>query len=171
LALVPLALPDLGTFAAGLFLGGLFLGPCTIVAFQLIDDLSLPGTQTEAQSWTQSSVVIGVAGGAALAGQVVEAGSPSVALLLGAGSVGIGTLVIVFAFHHLEVPARKARPGVEPGAADGPVVGTPATPEDAGLQVGVADEVVRGVLAERVTPRSGPRRRGSAGARRRAPKR
>jgi MFS family permease len=190
LALVPIALPDLGPFAVGLFLGGLFLGPCTIVAFQLIDDLSLPGTQTEAQSWTQSSVVVGVAGGAALAGQVVEAGSPSLALLLGAGSVGVGTLVILLAFRHLEVPAATApspatvagdvggydtaaqlEAGTSGTAGDGPVVGTPATPEDAGLQVGVADEVVRGALAERVRPRSGPRRRGSSAARRRAPKR
>jgi MFS family permease len=176
LALVPLALPELGPFAVGLFLGGLFLGPCTIVAFQLIDDLSLPGTQTEAQSWTQSSVVVGVAGGAALAGQVVEAGSPALALTLGAASVGVGTLVILAAYRHLEVrpaaPTEAAPVADGPGGSgDGPVVGTPATPEDAGIQVGVADEVVRGALAERVTPRSGPRRRGRSGARRRAPRR
>ncbi|MEX0834607.1 MAG: hypothetical protein WD010_00840 [Nitriliruptor sp.] len=185
LALVPLALPALGTFAVGLFLGGLFLGPTTIVAFQLIDDLSLPGTQTEAQSWTQSSVVVGVAGGAALAGQLVEAGSPSLALWAGAGSVGLGTLVVFLAARHLVVPdtrvaGRPMAPADEPGSGDldggggpgdGPVVGTPATPEDAGVQVGLTDEVVRSALAERVTPRSGPRRRGSAAGRRRAPKR
>ncbi|MEX1178408.1 MAG: MFS transporter [Nitriliruptor sp.] len=180
LAVVPLALPGLGAFGAALFLGGLFLGPTTIVAFQLIDDLSLPGTQTEAQSWTQSAVVVGVAGGAALAGQLVEAGSPSAALFAGAGSVGIGTLVVFAAARHLVVADDRgalahAGPGTvlraSSGTGEGPVVGTPATPEDAGVQVGLADEVIRGALAERVRPRSGPRRRGSAGARRRAPRR
>lgn len=175
LASVPLALPGLGTFAAALFLGGLFLGPTTIVAFQLIDDLSLPGTQTEAQSWTQSSVVIGVAGGASLAGQVIEAGSPELALLLGAGSVGIGALIVFTRAEHLIVPAPVAADvaaDVDPGwTVDGPVARTPATPEDAGIVVGVGEEVVRGVAAERLKPRGARRRRGSAAARRRAPRR
>jgi MFS family permease len=94
LAIVPLALGSIPVFALGLFLGGLFLGPTTICAFQLIDDLSLPGTQTEAQSWTQSSVVAGVALGASLSGLAVEAGGPALALLAGAGCVGLGALVI-----------------------------------------------------------------------------
>ncbi len=148
LGLVPLALPSLGMFQAALFLGGLFLGPATIVAFQLIDDLSLPGTQTEAQSWTQSAVVIGVAGGATLAGSVVETASPELALYLGAGSVGIGALVVFLAARLLVVPSTH-----DDWAVEGPVVRTPATPEDARLGVGVSEEVVRGVAAERPVPR------------------
>jgi MFS family permease len=183
LALVPLALPELGVFAAALFVGGLFLGPTTIVAFQLIDDLSLPGTQTEAQSWTQSSVVVGVAGGAALAGQLVELGSPATALFVGAGSVGLGTLVVSLNVRRLVV----ARPGSTPPpppvdgdvasdeqagwAPDGPVASTPPTPEDVGVTVGLDEEVVRGVAAERLRPRGPRRRRGSAAAHRRAPRR
>jgi MFS family permease len=176
LAVVPLALPGLNAFMAALFLGGLFLGPTTIVAFQLIDDLSLPGTQTEAQSWTQSSIVIGVAGGAALAGQVIEVGTPELALFLGAGSVGIGTLVVFAASKHLLVPARvedaPVGDDIDPGwTVDGPVASTPATPEDAGIAVGVSEEVVRAVAAERLRPRGGRRRRGTAGARPRGPRR
>jgi MFS family permease len=94
LAIVPLALASIPVFAVGLFLGGIFLGPTTICAFQLIDDLALPGTQTEAQSWTQSAVVAGVALGASVAGVAVDAGGPGLALLAGAGCVGIGALVI-----------------------------------------------------------------------------
>lgn len=225
LALVPLALPGLGVFGAALFLGGLFLGPTTIVAFQLIDDLALPGTQTEAQSWTQSAVVIGVAGGAAIAGQLVEVGSPATALLVGAVSVGIGATIVLAASRHLVVPPPAPREGVvlDVGAAgvadgadgadgtagaaagsaasstggptvgqsdphptpgpvgseaaaegwvpDGPVARTPPTPEDAGIPVGVGEEVVRAVAAERLRPRGARRRRGSAAGRRRGPTR
>jgi MFS family permease len=170
LALVPLALPGLGAFAAALFLGGLFLGPTTIVSFQLIDDLSLPGTQTEAQSWTQSSIVVGVAGGATLAGQLVEVGSPAVALSVGTVSVGLGALIVIAAARHLVVPPA---PPTVPGTtgSDGPVAHTPATPEDVGLPVGVGEEVVRGVAAERLKPRGGRRRRGSAAGRPPTPRR
>ena len=94
LALVPLALGSLTTFAVALFLGGLFLAPTTICAFQLIDDLALPGTQTEAQSWTQASVVAGVAVGAALSGVSVDAGGPTQAFLVGAACVAAGAALI-----------------------------------------------------------------------------
>jgi MFS family permease len=108
LAVVPLALASIPVFAVGLFIGGLFLGPTTICAFQLIDDLSLPGTQTEAQSWTQSSVVAGVALGASLSGLAVEAGGPALALLAGAASVGLGAAFINVRRSRLEPAPRPA---------------------------------------------------------------
>jgi len=105
LALLPQALGSLPTFGVALFLGGLFLAPTTICAFQLIDDLALAGTQTEAQSWTQSAVVFGVAAGAAVSGGAVEVQGPALALLAGAGGVATGALII-----HLGV--RRLRPAV-----------------------------------------------------------
>ncbi len=100
------------------------------MAFQLIDDLSLPGTQTEAQSWTQSAVVVGVAGGAALAGQLVEAGSPSLALLVGAASVGIGTLVVFLAAatSWSPTPASSGARWCPPTASHTPGRGRPRRP-------------------------------------------
>ncbi|MFA9443880.1 MFS transporter [Egicoccus sp. AB-alg6-2] len=94
LALLPLALGSTRSFAVALFLGGVFLAPTTICAFQLIDDLALAGTQTEAQSWTQSAVVFGVAAGAALSGAAVDVQGPALALLAGAGCVALGAVVI-----------------------------------------------------------------------------
>ncbi|MEX2504541.1 MAG: MFS transporter [Egicoccus sp.] len=105
LALLPQALGSLPVFAVALFLGGLFLAPTTICAFQLIDDLALAGTQTEAQSWTHSAVVFGVAAGAAVSGGAVEVQGPGLALFAGAGGVALGALVI-----HLGV--RRLRPAV-----------------------------------------------------------
>jgi MFS family permease len=113
LAVVPLALASVPLFALGLFVGGIFLGPTTICAFQLIDDLALPGTQTEAQSWTQSSVVAGVALGASLSGLAVEAGGPAVALLAGAGCVGLGAAIINLRAGRL-VPSRAPVPAAAP---------------------------------------------------------
>jgi MFS family permease len=94
LLLVPWSVGSLRTFAVALFLAGLFLAPVTICAFQLIDDLALPGTQTEAQSWTQSSVVAGVALGASLSGIAVDAGGPSTAFLAGAVCVGLAAVLV-----------------------------------------------------------------------------
>jgi predicted MFS family arabinose efflux permease len=77
--LLPLTVHDLRLFAVGLFVAGVFLAPTTIVAFQLLDDLAVRGTQTEAQSWLQSAVVFGVAAGASLAGWAVDVRGPAAA--------------------------------------------------------------------------------------------
>lgn len=94
LFLIPLSLGSLPVFGVALFLSGLFLGPTTIAAFELIDDLAIRGTQTEAQQWTQASVLIGVALGASLAGAAVDVGGPSLAFLGGAVFVSIGASMI-----------------------------------------------------------------------------
>jgi predicted MFS family arabinose efflux permease len=94
LLVIPFATGSLPLFAVALFIGGVFLAPTTITAFQLIDDLAIRGTQTEAQSWTQSAVVFGVAVGTALTGASIDLGGSSTAFLAGASCVGIGALVI-----------------------------------------------------------------------------
>jgi predicted MFS family arabinose efflux permease len=94
LLVIPLSIGSLPTFAVGLFLAGVFLGPTTICAFQLIDDLALPGTQTEAQSWTQSAVVFGVALGASMSGIAVDAGGPAWAFVVGALFVAVAAGVV-----------------------------------------------------------------------------
>jgi len=92
--LLPLTVSTLPLFTVGLFGAGVFLAPTTICAFQLLDDLAIRGTQTEAQAWLQSSVVFGVAGGASLAGLAVDHGGPGVAFLVGAVGVGIGAGIL-----------------------------------------------------------------------------
>jgi MFS family permease len=94
LFLVPFSLSSIPLFGVALFLGGLFLGPTTIAAFELIDDLAIRGTQTEAQQWTQASVLIGVAFGASLAGAAVDLGGPGLAFFGGSVFVTIGALMI-----------------------------------------------------------------------------
>ncbi len=106
LLLLPLTVDSLPVFAVALFLAGIFLGPMTICAFQLIDDLALPGTQTEAQSWTQSAIVAGVAVGAGLSGVAVDRGGAGQALLLGALVVGLAAIGITLGRRSLASPLR-----------------------------------------------------------------
>lgn len=94
LVLVSLATAHLVVFGAALFVGGVFLAPTMICTFQLLDDNAIAGTQVEAQSWLQTSVVFGVAAGTAGAGLVVEAAGPLWALLAGATAVGVGATVL-----------------------------------------------------------------------------
>jgi MFS family permease len=140
---IPLSSGSLPVFAAGLFVGGLFLGPTTICAFQLIDDLALPGTQTEAQAWTQSSIVFGVAFGASLAGVAVDAGGPGRAFVVGALCVGVAAAIVHLGHDRLrhtlrgseaapvDGPAALTPPPVRPGPVTSPVAG-PVTPPVAG---------------------------------------
>lgn len=99
---LPLSTATVPTFAVALVVAGLFLAPTTIVAFQLVDDLAIRGTQTEAQSWAQTAVVIGVAIGAAASGLAVDWFGPGQAFLAGALSVTIGAGIIQLGARHLD---------------------------------------------------------------------
>jgi MFS family permease len=109
--LLPLTVHDPWLFAAGLFLVGMALAPTMICAFQLLDDLAIRGTQTEAQSWLQSAVVLGVALGASSAGFAVDAGGPWLAFVVGAVGIGVGASVVHRRQAVLSVVAREA-PGL-----------------------------------------------------------
>lgn len=112
LALVSVATDHLVVFGAALFVGGVFLAPTMICTFQLLDDNAIRGTQVEAQSWLQTSVVFGVALGTAGAGLVVEAAGPRWALLAGAAAVFLGATVINASNRVITpVPAAEQRAG------------------------------------------------------------
>ncbi len=94
LLLLPLTVHDARWFSTGLFLVGIFLAPTTICAFQLLDDLAIRGTQTEAQAWLQSAVVLGVALGTSAAGFAVDLAGPRIAFGVGAIGVGVGAAIV-----------------------------------------------------------------------------
>lgn len=91
---IPVATGSLPVFGAVLFLAGLFLAPMTICAFEVIDDLALPGTQTEAQQWTQALVVVGVALGAGLSGVAVDLAGPPWAFVAGGAFIVTGASMV-----------------------------------------------------------------------------
>jgi MFS family permease len=85
---------DTVTLALLLLLAGVTIAPTIVVANGMLDDLAPAGTLTEAFTWTATGMLGGAAAGSALAGVLVEASSPSLAMaLLGGGGVLAGLLV------------------------------------------------------------------------------
>jgi hypothetical protein len=113
----------LGAAASPLALGlillvaGASIAPTFVVANGMLDRLAVPGTLTEAFTWTATGMVVGAAVGSALAGAIVEAASPGLAMaLLGGGGVLAALLVRTAASGPLKasIPAPAgARSGAE----------------------------------------------------------
>jgi MFS family permease len=77
-----------------LLVAGATIAPTFVSANGMLDDLAPTGTLTEAFTWTSTGIAIGIAAGSAIAGVLVEATSPGVAMaVLGAGGV-LAALVV-----------------------------------------------------------------------------
>jgi len=79
------------SLGALLLLAGVAIAPTLVYANSMLDALAPAGTLTEAFTWTTAGMTSGIASGAALAGLIVEAASPSVAFARGAlrGTVAV----------------------------------------------------------------------------------
>jgi predicted MFS family arabinose efflux permease len=107
LAFVPFVLGRLGILGGVLLVVGASIGPMNISAFQLIDDLSPPSARAEAQSWTQASVFLGSAAGAAMGGALIDVAGPAVAMGAGAGAVGVAAVILNVGRRLLVPPERS----------------------------------------------------------------
>jgi MFS family permease len=77
-----------------LLLAGATIAPTFVYANGMLDALAPPGTLTEAFTWTGTGIMVGAAGGSAMAGVLVEASSPGVAMaVLGSGGLLAAALV------------------------------------------------------------------------------
>ena len=82
------------SLGALLLLAGVAIAPTLVYANSMLDALAPAGTLTEAFTWTTAGMTSGIASGAALAGLIVEAASPSVAFAaLGGGGLLAAVLV------------------------------------------------------------------------------
>src|SRR5512132_1752000 len=82
------------TLALLLLLAGATIAPTFVCANGMLDGIAPPGTLTEAFTWTSTGMAAGVAAGSALAGVLVEAASPAVAMAaLGGGGMLAALLV------------------------------------------------------------------------------
>ena len=98
-----------------LFVAGATIAPTLVSANGMLDDLAPVGTITEAFTWTSTGIAVGIAAGSSVAGALVEAASPAVAMAaLGAGGVLAALVVRAAATGPLRaaVPARR-----DPGRA------------------------------------------------------
>ncbi len=79
------AVPGLLLLALLAFICGLGIAPTLMAAFGLIERQAPESRRTEALSWLSSAVAIGVAGGSALAGRIVDAGGARAGYAFAAG--------------------------------------------------------------------------------------
>jgi MFS family permease len=94
------------TLALVLLVAGATIAPTLVCANGMLDHLAPAGTLTEAFTWTQTGIVIGVAIGSAAGGALVEATSPALAVgALSAGGVLAALLVRAAAAGPLAAPA------------------------------------------------------------------
>jgi hypothetical protein len=105
LGAVPLPFADsLIAMAAFLFVTGLALAPLGATEYALIGALAPEGTVTEAYSWQIVANVTGSAGGAFLAGLLIEQASVDWALASASIACGVGLLVALAGRRSLAVP-------------------------------------------------------------------
>jgi MFS family permease len=103
------SLPSLWSLDLVIFVCGLTIAPTLIAGFSLIERQSLPGRHTEGMTWLSSAVSVGVAGGSAIAGQIVDAGGAHWGYAFAAGCGCLAAIVCVAGLGKLRaVPAGQA---------------------------------------------------------------
>jgi MFS family permease len=89
-----------------LLVAGATIAPTFVSANGMLDDLAPRGTLTEAFTWTSTGIAVGIAAGSTLAGALVEAASPGIAMTaLGGGAVLAALLVRAASAGPLRAPA------------------------------------------------------------------
>lgn len=78
-----------------LFLAGTCIAPAFATLYGMVADVAPPGTLTESYTWVSTGITAGMAGGAALAGVLVDGVSTHAAIAGAAGAVVIATLIVV----------------------------------------------------------------------------
>lgn len=119
LSLLPLALaPSIGVMLLLVVPAGAIIAPTLASGNQLVGDVTPPGQQTEAYTWPLTALVLGVAGGNATAGAVVEAADWQTAFLVAtaAGSLSGAVLLVRRGTLRPLPSALAAEPTPEPAA-------------------------------------------------------
>ena len=94
MAILLLALVSSPPLVAGvLFVTGLFVAPALIVGYTVSDVLSDPATRTEAGTWVNSLLNLGLAAGTAVAGLLLDVSGPRTTLLTAVVVVLLTTVV------------------------------------------------------------------------------
>ncbi len=94
LALVPLLLaPSMSTMALLLLPAGAFIAPIIASRNELASSVAPPGTETEALTWPLTALVAGIAGGAAVAGGLIDASGSGAAIAAAVAGATAGAIV------------------------------------------------------------------------------
>ncbi len=106
------AAPNPWFLGPALFLAGTCIAPAFTTLYGMVADVAPEGTLTESYTWVSTGITAGMAGGAALAGVVVDGFSTHAAIAGAAGAVVIATLIVVAGRPVLAPEIAAARAGV-----------------------------------------------------------
>ncbi|GAA3211816.1 MFS transporter [Actinocorallia longicatena] len=109
---VPALAHGIGLMYAAAALAGIVIAPCVITGYTLLDGLVPAGVRTEAYAWLNGAIGLGIATGAAVAGQLVDAFGPSAAFLFPPLTTAFAAVLVIVRRHNLEpvpvvVPERE----------------------------------------------------------------
>jgi MFS family permease len=109
-ATMPIALArDLWAMGAAMVLAGLFIAPALALAFSLLSDIAPTGTVTEAHTLVGTGFGVGIAGGSALGGWMVQHGSTTTAFAVAAVAMIVSAAVLAAGAGTLR-PSPRRRP-------------------------------------------------------------
>lgn len=94
-------LPGLRSLAVVIFFAGLTISPTLIAGFGLIERQAPPARLTEGMAWLSSSVSVGVAAGAAIAGHIVDVGGARSGYIFAACCGGVAAVVCLAGMRRL----------------------------------------------------------------------
>ena len=103
------ALPGLPQLAGVLLVSGLTISPTLMAGYGLVERQATASRRTEGMAWLSSTVSVGVAGGSAIAGQLIDAGGARWGYLFAAGC---GVLAVVVCL--LGLPRLRATGVADP---------------------------------------------------------
>jgi MFS family permease len=98
------ALPGLTVLALVIFCSGLGIAPTFIAGFSLIEQQASAGRRTEALAWLTSAISVGVAGGSAVAGQVIDADGARWGYAFAAGCGAAAVAACLLGLRRLRLP-------------------------------------------------------------------
>ncbi|MFJ2435924.1 MFS transporter [Streptomyces anulatus] len=116
---------DLVTLSAAVFLPGLFFAPTMIVVMGLVERTVPPAVLTEGMTWAITGLSVGVAGGAAVSGAIVDRFGPGGGFVVAVAAGAAALLTALCARRPLERSLRERAdrdaegPAEEPAEAPG----------------------------------------------------
>jgi MFS family permease len=98
--------PGLLSLGAVIFFCGAAIAPTAIAGYGLIERQARAGRRTEGMTWLSSSISVGVAGGSAAVGHIIDVAGPHWGYAFAACSGGAAALTCLLGFGRLRAPAE-----------------------------------------------------------------
>ncbi|GAB3664675.1 MFS transporter [Actinocorallia lasiicapitis] len=103
---LPLLAHSIGPMYGAAAVAGIVIAPCVITGYTLLDGLVPANVRTEAYTWLNGAIGLGIATGAAVGGQLVDAYGPSSAFLFPPLTTALAA-GLVFALRHDLTPLPR----------------------------------------------------------------